>query len=136
MCGSMWIMKWFGCQTTPPGRHLLCRPLHTDLPPYRSPPGRHPLSTPLHADTHPGRLLPYRPSSNSDPPPFKVSSPLPQKQTPAPVNRMTDVCENITFPHTLYVVGKKCSKWKNSTKKNIHHFMSQSVKNADDNQNS
>ena len=48
----------------------------------------------------------------------------PQKEDP-PVDRMTDVCEKITFPHTLYAVGKYShvfnEAWLCVVMKSLHH---------------
>ena len=48
----------------------------------------------------------------ADPPdqaPPREQTPLPRDQaTPPPVNRMTDRCKNITFPHTSFAGGNNC----------------------------
>ena len=82
---------------TPPGRHH-----RADFPPGQTPHGqtphlgRHPLGRhPLYT-TH--RL--YTTPLYTKPPLYHITHSM---------NKMTDTCENITFPHTLYTVGNKIS---------------------------
>ena len=85
--------------------------------PYGGFPDRPPQTeTPLERD-----LPPHRRHMG---PGSQTGSDIIQRTHPSPVNRMTDMCKNITLPQTLFADGKNASSPNSTQPKNSLHLKS------------